>query len=144
MEAAREFPSQDYAVYRGVRYLVGSDEQGRLTLRDEVSGLPVLAPPIEALDGWYHVQTVGTFIGERFFVHAEYSDGTLWISFDEGNGIKIASEWRERSSMGSGGDYWQEDRFTFCARVPKEEVTGIHEERRDVLVEWRERNKGQG
>lgn len=131
-------PSGYRAVYEGRHYVASGGQRGEVTLFDTDSRHEVATVPIANLDEWYTVRTVGTFVGEPFQVQAEMDDGTYWISFAGGNGRKIAAEWEARKDAGASGSYWQEDRFTFMATVPANEVHGVHEVREDVLGPWRE------
>ncbi|HEY0453439.1 hypothetical protein [Actinophytocola sp.] len=134
----RTLPSGYRAVYRGKRYRSDSGDGSSVTLWDEETGANEVATvPIEDLDEWYRIRTVGTYVGEPFKVNAEMDDGTYWISFDGGNGRKIADEWEARKDAADGSRHWQEDRYTFMATVPKAEVHDVREDRFDLLGPWR-------
>jgi len=138
MEIVKKFPSGYSAVYQGKRYRANGGSQGGVTLWDETTGQEVGTVPIGELDEWFTTRTIGTYLDEQFRVNAELENGQLWIYYEGGNGRKIAAEWRARQESEPESTFWQEDRFTFMATVPKSEVTDIHEVRQDALGPWRE------
>jgi hypothetical protein len=132
------FPFGFRAVYRGRRYTVSYYQSDEITLRDEETNAEVARVPVAELDEYYEVLTWGTYVGEPFLMDWELDNDQYAISFHGvygGNGIKIAAEWRARQATDSamGTSHYQEDQFTFRARVPRAEVHDIHEERRDLL-----------
>jgi hypothetical protein len=135
MDVVKKFPNGYFAVYQGKRYQAnGGSSDGRVLIYDYHR--PV---PIGELDEWYFAQTIGTYLDEPFRVNAELENGQYWIHYEGGNGRKIAEEWRTRQESEPESTFWQEDMYTFMATVPKDQVTDIHEVRRDALGPWRER-----
>jgi hypothetical protein len=132
----RDLPSGYRAVHRGRHYVANAGLRGQVTLRDEETGREVSTVPIGELAEWSRVRTVGTYLDQPFQVNAELDDGRYWITFEGGDGRRIADEWAARKDA-EGARYWQEDRYTFMAQVPKSEVHDVHEVREDVLGPWR-------
>jgi hypothetical protein len=146
MTITKQFPNWFEAVYRGRRYRssAGGDRPGFVKLFDRETRAQVSdGVPIGELDEWYSIQARGTYLDEPFQVYAEIDETMYWIGYVGGNGIKIAAEWRTRKESDPESAFWQEDRFTFDARVPKEQVHDIHEVREDALGPWRAR-QGRG
>lgn len=129
------FPTGYRAVHDGELYRANGGLRGQVTLRDE-HGAEVRTVPIGELAEWYSVRTVGTYLDEPFLVEAEV-DGSYAITYVGGNGAKIADEWAARKGAADGSRYWQEDRYTFMATVPKADVHDVREERKDELGPWR-------
>lgn len=139
----RDLPGGYRAVHRGERYVASGGGGDGVTLRREGDDAsPSLVVPIDQLEQWFRVRTVCTYLGERFTVEAEFDDGTYWISFDGGDGQKIAAEWAARPGAGDGPSHWQEDRYRFMARVPASDVQDVRETRSDLLGPWRARHRG--
>jgi hypothetical protein len=132
-----QLPFGPRAVHQGRHYVAGEPYDDAVTLRDEETGAVVARVPVTELDEYYEVSTWGTYVGEPFLVDWALDDDQYAISFHGfygGNGIKIAAEWRARQATDSarGTSHYQEDQFTFRARVPRAEVHDIHEKRRDL------------
>jgi hypothetical protein len=139
METTKTFPSGYGAVWQGRRFLANGGRAGKITLRDPETGQDVRTVPIGELDEWYATHTEGTYLGEPFRVNAEIDGTHYWITYEGGNGIRIAEEWRARQDSEPNSAFWREDQYTFMARVPKGEVTALREIRRDALGPWRAR-----
>ena len=137
METTKKFHSGPACVYRGVRYNTDGSHDGLVTLFDVGTGRAVTTVPIAVLDEWFTVRTVGTFIGEPFQLSMEIDHTDYYMSYLGGNGSAIAAEWRAR---GDDSRFWQEDRYTYFARVPIADVQDVHEEREDILTAWRADN----
>jgi hypothetical protein len=127
MNTIRKFYNGTVAVYRGVTYRSSTPSQGQVSLWDKETGEPHGRVPVAEVEELGFVRTVGTYLGEPFVVNEEYDNGQYWITYDGGNGRKIAEEWQTRQASEPESTFWREDRYTFMATVPKTEVHDVHE-----------------
>jgi hypothetical protein len=134
---------RDYARYQGKLYFANGRPPGLMALKDVETGQVLATVPIADLDEWYQTTVKGTFLGHDFLVVSEHPDSTYHLDYIGSDGIWADRVWSEDKDKYPGVSFSRSDQFTFSATVPKDMVTDIHEERRDSLTPWRERQEGE-
>jgi hypothetical protein len=96
---------------------------------------------ISDLDEWYEVSLKCSFLGNpEFQVAREWAD-RYWIDYTGGDGPWVTRAWQEGRERYPQVGFQQLDRYTFSATAPKDMVDNVHEERRNLLMRWRERQE---
>jgi hypothetical protein len=131
----------EYARYQGKLYSAADRPPGKMALFAEDPVKPVAVVPIEELEEWYDVKLKCSFLGRaEFGVSMESADSYL-IDYLGGDGKWVTRAWAEGEEKYPRVGFQQLDRYTFSARVPKDMVENVREERRDILTAWRERQE---
>jgi hypothetical protein len=128
------------ARYQGKLYSARNGTPGHLALYSEDPVAAALVVPIAAVEEWYDVKLKCDFLGHDGFQVAMESAGSYLIHYLGGDGKWVARAWAEGPAKHPQVVFQQLDQYSYSARVPKDLVENLHEERRDNLKPWQARN----